>query len=105
MTVMQRPANARQREIVRGMWGVNSTSDIGNRVKLSVTTVRRLAAEMNLGESRYAKNGGTTSPAPSPPKGIPEATLSWARASASVSREAAMILALAGNDVRKLGWR
>jgi hypothetical protein len=94
-----------QRELVRQFWGTRATSEIGNHVGLSVVTVRRIAREMDLPPSPFQPNGAKAQPAPIAPKGYSAATLKWAREAAGVSREAAMILALTGNDVRNIGWR
>jgi hypothetical protein len=93
--------------LIREKWISYTPSAIAMQVRLDVSSVLRRAKAMRLGPSPVASKGGGVSHLVTPPKpsGIPPVAISWARESASVSREAAMILALAGNDVRKLGWR
>jgi hypothetical protein len=92
---------------IREHWGKIPVMQIAALAGESYSLVTKRAAEMDMPRLKQGQGGASaTAPAIPPlPKGIPEATLSWARASASVNREAAMILALSGKDVRKLGWR
>jgi hypothetical protein len=88
-------------------WGKLPVMQIAGIAGESYSLVSKRAAEMGMPRLKQGQGGASaTAPALPPlPKGIPAATLAWARASASVSREAAMILALSGKDVRRLGWR
>jgi hypothetical protein len=90
---------------IREHWGTRPIQEIAKIAGVSYSLVCKRAVDMGMPPLKQGQGGGLGPPIPSPPKGIPEKTLAWARESASVNREAAMILALSGNDVRKIGWR
>jgi hypothetical protein len=91
---------------IREHWGKIPVREIAEIAGESYSLVTKRAADMGMPRlGTRSLNDASIVGRPSPPKGISADVLKVAREIASVNRDAAMILALAGNDVRKLGWR
>jgi hypothetical protein len=91
---------------IREHWGKLPMMQIAEISGESYSLVSKRAAEMGMPRlSTRSLSDASIVGRPAAPKGIPAGVLKVAREIASVNRDAAMILALAGNDVRKLGWR
>ena len=92
---------------IRAHWGTMPVAKIAEIAGETYGSISARASQLGMPKLKtadgyqIARLGGI----PSAPKGIPAATLAWARENAAVDREAAMILALTGRDVRGLGWR
>lgn len=94
---------------IREHWGKRPVQEIAEIAGESYNVISRRAADMGmprLGTCPGGIRGNQVRHAlPRVPKGFPAGTLRWARENASADREAAMILAMSGKDVRFLGWR
>jgi hypothetical protein len=88
--------NAPLDALLREHWGKMTVREIAALAKRPFSSTARRAGLIGL-----TKAGSKTLP----PRGIAFDQVAWAKANAATDREAAMILALKGRDVRALGWR
>ena len=82
--------------------------DIARDLDTTVAFVQLAAAKAGLPPRPVSMTPGQSkeiAQVPAGAKGTHAEAIEWARACANVNREAAMILALTGEDVRGLGWR
>lgn len=103
--------------VVRENWEKLPTVKIAKMLGVSPKAVAKRAARMGLPprakvpappRSRAeasARAQEVLATHPDKPKGFSAEQRAWARAAANVNREAAMIAAMSGQDVRRFGWR
>jgi hypothetical protein len=93
---------------VKERWGTMRPTDIGAEIGVSDATVRRIAGGLGLPQysGPYLPRGGNSfARLDLTPKGYSPEEKRWALANYTTDKEAAMILAHLGKDVRRLGWR
>lgn len=92
--------------VIRALWGKVPLRVIAETAGESYSFVQKVAAEMGMPRlSTRSVDATLNLPRPSGPRGYTAAQIDWARENATEDREAAMILAHTGQDVRRLGWR
>lgn len=89
--------------VIRALWGKVPLRVIAETAGESYSFVQKVAAEMGM--PRLSTIPQVPTSVPAAPKGYPREAIAWAREHAAGDREAAMILAHTGQDVRRLGWR
>lgn len=91
---------------IRALWGKVPVRVIAETVGESYSFVAKLAADMGMPRLGTRSVDATINlPRPGAPRGYTPEEIDWARENATEDREAAMILAMTGRDVRRMGWR
>jgi hypothetical protein len=91
---------------IREHWGKIPVRLIAEKAGESYSLVAKHAATMGMPRLPPRSPGDTFAVSRPPgPNGYSAVTLRWARENAWDDREAAMICAMTGKDVRNIGWR
>jgi hypothetical protein len=92
--------------VIREHWGSRPVREVAEIARETYSFVQKIAADIGMPRlSTRTMDATINMPRPSGPRGYSQEDKKWAQANFSTNKEAAMIRAHLGKDVRHLGFR